>query len=168
MTKGKEIIVVSSDSNTNEDTIQGPSIESVPKEGPSLSSVPKEGPSIPRVPKEGPSQELLDWYRYDTVEEYLEDTFFDSTYKDTTNKDTTDKDSIDKDIIDESYSPKSKGKNVPVAKKPNLKVIFKSPIPIKGCVLGLANIQTWDSFAKSFGIKNHGNCANTVKGKKQV
>nr|GEV68992.1 hypothetical protein [Tanacetum cinerariifolium] len=30
---------------------------------------------------------------------------------------------------------------LPVAKKPIPKVIFKSPIPIKGCVLGLANNQ---------------------------
>nr|GEX75546.1 hypothetical protein [Tanacetum cinerariifolium] len=113
---------------TDEDTIEGPSIASVPKEGPSIASVPKEGPSIASVPKEGPSiasvpkewssQEFLKWYGYDTVKEYLEDTFMDTTdkdiaYKDTTDKDTidkvtTDKDSIDEVTIDESYFPKSK------------------------------------------------------------
>nr|GEZ08715.1 hypothetical protein [Tanacetum cinerariifolium] len=34
---------------------------------------------------------------------------------------------------------------LPVAKKPIPKVIFKNPIPIKGCVLGLANVETWDN-----------------------
>ncbi|GJY04285.1 hypothetical protein Tco_0370225, partial [Tanacetum coccineum] len=41
---------------------------------------------------------LLDWYGYDTIKEYLEETFFPSTYKDSTNEDT----------IHESYSSKSK------------------------------------------------------------
>nr|GEV48473.1 hypothetical protein [Tanacetum cinerariifolium] len=71
----------------------------VSSKGPSIASIPKEGPSIPKVPKEGPSQELLDGYGYDSIEEYLEDTFFDSTDKDATNEDT----------IHESYSLKSKG-----------------------------------------------------------
>ncbi|GJW57092.1 hypothetical protein Tco_0103823 [Tanacetum coccineum] len=55
----------------------------VSSNGPSIASVPKNRSSIRRVPKEGASQELLDWYGYDIVEGYLEDTFFDSTYKDT-------------------------------------------------------------------------------------
>ncbi|GJV04799.1 hypothetical protein Tco_1338368, partial [Tanacetum coccineum] len=42
------------------------------------------GPSIASVSKEGPSiQRLLDLYGYDTIEEYLEETFFPSTNKDT-------------------------------------------------------------------------------------
>ncbi|GJS54465.1 hypothetical protein Tco_0627827 [Tanacetum coccineum] len=143
----KEIIVLSSNSSDFSKGVsnKGTSITSVPKEEPSIPRVPKEGPSIPRVPKEGPSQELLDWYGYDTVEEYLEDTFFNST-----DKDTTDKDSIDenKDTIDESDSPKSKGKYVPVSQKHSPKVIFKIHIPIIGCVLGLANVHTWDSIVK--------------------
>ncbi|GKD39305.1 hypothetical protein Tco_1259512 [Tanacetum coccineum] len=66
--------------------------------------VPKEGSSIASVHEEGPSiQGLLDWYGYDTVGEYLEDTYFPSTYKDTTDKDNT-----DEDTIHESYSPMSK------------------------------------------------------------
>ncbi|GKF46583.1 hypothetical protein Tco_0136385, partial [Tanacetum coccineum] len=64
------------------------------------------GPSIPRVPVNWPSfQGLLDWYGYNTVEEYLSDAYFLST-----NKDTTDMASTDKDTIHESYSPKSKAK----------------------------------------------------------
>ncbi|GKB34005.1 hypothetical protein Tco_0873406 [Tanacetum coccineum] len=66
------------------------------------------GPSIASVPKEGPSiQGLLEWYGYDTVEEYLKDTFFPIT-----DKDTTDKDRTDEDAIHESYSPKSKVSDV--------------------------------------------------------
>ncbi|GJR95564.1 hypothetical protein Tco_0267738 [Tanacetum coccineum] len=99
MAKGKEIICLSSDSSTDE----------VPKEGTSIARVPKEGPSLVKGAKEGPLQALLDWYGYDTYEEYLEDTFFDSTYKDTTNKDSTDKNITGEDTMDECYSSKSKG-----------------------------------------------------------
>nr|GEZ25418.1 hypothetical protein [Tanacetum cinerariifolium] len=64
----------------------------VSSEGPSITSIPKEGPSIARWSKEPIPKELLEWYGYDTVEDYL-----------------------------------------PLAKKPIPKVIFKSPILIKGC-----------------------------------
>ncbi|GKC34199.1 hypothetical protein Tco_1046583, partial [Tanacetum coccineum] len=65
----------------------------------------RKGPSIASVPKERPSiQGLLDWYGYDTIDEYLEETYFPSTYKD-----ITDKDSTDEDTIHESYYPISKG-----------------------------------------------------------
>ncbi|GJR69562.1 hypothetical protein Tco_0015627 [Tanacetum coccineum] len=63
----------------------------VSSEGPSITSIPKEGLSIARQSKEPIPKELLKWYGYDTVEDYL-----------------------------------------PIAKKPIPKVIFKSPIPIKG------------------------------------
>ncbi|GJX44754.1 hypothetical protein Tco_0261430 [Tanacetum coccineum] len=65
---------------------------------PSITSIPKEGLSIARLSKEPIPKELLAWYGYDIVKDYLS-----------------------------------------VAKKPILKVIFKSPNPIKRCVLGLAN-----------------------------
>ncbi|GKB63742.1 hypothetical protein Tco_0919928 [Tanacetum coccineum] len=56
------------------------------------------------VPEKGPSiQGLLDWYGYNTIKEYLSDTYFPSTYKDTTNKDST-----NEDTILECYSPMSK------------------------------------------------------------
>ncbi|GJV10121.1 hypothetical protein Tco_1351662 [Tanacetum coccineum] len=119
------------------------------------------GQSIASVPKEGPSiQGLLDWYGYDTVEEYLEETFFPST-----DKDTTDKDITDEDTIHESYSPKSKGKYVPVSQKYNLKVIFKSPIPITGCVLGLENDHIWDDILKKFGVRKPESYVDKKKGK---
>ncbi|GKC15900.1 hypothetical protein Tco_1012682 [Tanacetum coccineum] len=96
----KEIIVLTSDSSDDN--------KGVSSEGSSITSIPKEGPSIARRSKEPILKELLEWYGYDTVEDYL-----------------------------------------PVAKKPILKVIFKSPIPNKRCVLGLAN--SW----KSIRFQNH-------------
>ncbi|GKB09936.1 hypothetical protein Tco_0843859 [Tanacetum coccineum] len=88
----------------------------------------------------------------------------DTTDEDSTDKDITDKNTTDEDTVDESYFPKSKGKNVQRAKNPTLKVIFKSPIPIKGCMIGLVNVQTWDNIVKKFGIRNLRNCEDTRKG----
>ncbi|GKE74271.1 hypothetical protein Tco_1536312 [Tanacetum coccineum] len=47
-------------------------------------------------------------------------------------------------------------------------VIFKSPIPIKGCVLGLANVETWDNIVKKYGMRTHGRCADKSKGKRKI
>ncbi|GJZ49391.1 hypothetical protein Tco_0603581 [Tanacetum coccineum] len=99
----------------------------VSSKGPSITSIPKEGPSIARLSKEPIPKELLAWYGYDIVEDYL-----------------------------------------PVAKKPIPKVIFKSPIPIKGCVLGLANVETWDNIVKKFGMRTPGICSDKSKGKRKV
>nr|GEZ90571.1 hypothetical protein [Tanacetum cinerariifolium] len=95
-------------------------------EGPSITSIPKEGSSIAKRSKEPIPKELLEWYGYDTVEDYL-----------------------------------------PVAKKPITKVIFKSPIPIKGCVLGLANVETWDNIVKKFRMRTPEICADKSKGKRK-
>ncbi|GJX76707.1 hypothetical protein Tco_0323518, partial [Tanacetum coccineum] len=109
--------------------------------------VPSMCPSIPRVPIEGPSiQGLLDCI----------------------DKDTTDKDITDEDTIYESYSSMSKGKYVPVSKKHNPKVIFKSPSLITRCVLGLANVHTEDDILKKFGVKRLESCADKAKGKIKV
>nr|GEY54179.1 hypothetical protein [Tanacetum cinerariifolium] len=43
----------------------------VSSEGPSITSIPKEGPSIARRSKEPTLKELLEWYGYDIVEDYL-------------------------------------------------------------------------------------------------
>ncbi|GJS39832.1 hypothetical protein Tco_0564875 [Tanacetum coccineum] len=115
----KEIIVLTSDSSDDN--------KGVSSEGPSITSIPKEGPSIARRSKEPIPKELLEWYGYDTVEDYL-----------------------------------------PVAKKPIPEVIFKSPIPIKGCVLGLANVETWDNIVKKFLMRTPKRCADTSKGKRKV
>ncbi|GJS55590.1 hypothetical protein Tco_0628952 [Tanacetum coccineum] len=89
----KEVIVLTLDSSDDN--------KGVSSKGPSITSIPKEGPSIAGQSKEHIRKELLDWYGYDTVKDYL-----------------------------------------PVAKKSIPEVIFKSPILIKGCVLGLANVET--------------------------
>ncbi|GKB51111.1 hypothetical protein Tco_0901864, partial [Tanacetum coccineum] len=142
--KIEEIIVLSSN---NSDYSKG-----FPKEGPSVASVPEKEPSI---------QGLLDWYGYNTIEEYLSDIYFPSTDKDNTNKDGT-----YEDTIHESYFPMSKGKYVPVSQQNNPKV--KSPIPITGCVLGLANITTWDEILKKIGVRKPQICADNAKGKRKV
>nr|GEU89161.1 hypothetical protein [Tanacetum cinerariifolium] len=99
----------------------------VSSEGPSIPSNPKEGPSIVRRSKEPIPKELLEWYGYDTVEDYL-----------------------------------------PVVKKPIPKVIFKSPIPIKGCVLGLANVETWDNNMKKSRMRTPERCEDKLKGKRKI
>ncbi|GKE74022.1 hypothetical protein Tco_1536063 [Tanacetum coccineum] len=83
-----------------------------------------------------------------------------------TNNDTTDNASGDEDTIQESQSPNSEGKYVPVCQKHNPKV--KSPIPITGCVLGLANVHTWDDILKKFGVRKVESGAAKGKGKKKV
>nr|GFA30111.1 hypothetical protein [Tanacetum cinerariifolium] len=98
----------------------------VSSEGPSVTSIPKDGSSIARRSKEPILKDFLEWYGYDTVENYLL-----------------------------------------VAKKPIPKVIFKSPIPIKGCVLGLANVETWDNIVKGFRMKTPKICADKSKGKRK-
>ncbi|GJU56883.1 putative ribonuclease H-like domain-containing protein [Tanacetum coccineum] len=115
----QNIIVLTSDSSDDN--------KGVSSEGPSITSIPKEGPSIARRSKEPIPKELLEWYGYDTVEDYL-----------------------------------------PVAKKPIPEVIFKSPIPIKGCVLGLANVETWDNIVKKYRMRTHERCADKSKGKSKV
>ncbi|GJR72555.1 hypothetical protein Tco_0084920 [Tanacetum coccineum] len=148
MSKGKEIIALSSDSST--------SLESTSFELSSSSDdiVSSKGPSKAIVSRKEPSKELLKWYEDATDE--------DATFKDTTDKDTTD------DDIEESFFPKSKGKNTQRTKYPTPTVIFKSPIPIMRCVLGLANFKTWDNIVKKFGVRKPGICANKAKGKRKV
>ncbi|GJX94939.1 hypothetical protein Tco_0349525 [Tanacetum coccineum] len=47
-------------------------------------------------------------------------------------------------------------------------VIFKSPIPIKGCVLGLANVETWDNIMKKYRMRTPERCADKSKEKIKV
>ncbi|GKE26146.1 hypothetical protein Tco_1441530, partial [Tanacetum coccineum] len=97
----KEDTIVHTDSS--DDT------KGVSSKGPSITSIPKEGTSIASLSKEPIPNELLAWYGYDIIKDYL-----------------------------------------PVAKKPIQQFIFKRPIPIKRCMLGLANVETWDNIVKKF------------------
>ncbi|GJZ51807.1 hypothetical protein Tco_0606322 [Tanacetum coccineum] len=99
----------------------------ISSEGPSITSIPKEGTSIARRSKEPILKELIEWYGYDTIEDYL-----------------------------------------PVAKKPIPKVIFKSPILNKRCVLGLDNVETWDNIMKKYRMRTHERCVDKPKRKRKV
>nr|GEW34316.1 hypothetical protein [Tanacetum cinerariifolium] len=83
-----------------------------------------------------------------------------------TYNDTTDNASSDEDTIQESQSPNSGGKYVPVCQKHNPNV--KTPIPITGCVLGLANVHTWDDILNKFSVRKVESGAAKEKEKKKV
>nr|GEU34678.1 ribonuclease H-like domain-containing protein [Tanacetum cinerariifolium] len=115
----------------------------------------------------GPStQGLLDAYVYNTIKEYLSWNYFPSTYNESTDMETTNKRNTDKDCIVDSNSAMSKGKYVPVCKKhkPNM----YSPVPVTGCVLGLANVTTWDEIEKKIEARKSKTCADKAKGKRKV
>ncbi|GKD69209.1 ribonuclease H-like domain-containing protein, partial [Tanacetum coccineum] len=97
----------------------------------------------------------------DFSKEYLSWNYFPSI-----DKDVTDQDSTDEDCIHKSNSAMSKGKYVPVSHKHNLEV--KSPVPVIGCVLGLAIVYTWDDILKKFGVRKPKSCADKAKGKRNV
>ncbi|GJR62100.1 hypothetical protein Tco_1504262 [Tanacetum coccineum] len=102
----------------------------------------------------GPStQGLLDAYGSNTIVEYLSWNYFPSTDNESTNMETT-----DKDCIDDSNSAMSKGKYVPVCKKHNPNMY--SPVPVTGCVLGLASVTTWDEIEKKIGARKTKTCAD--------
>ncbi|GKD48941.1 hypothetical protein Tco_1277917, partial [Tanacetum coccineum] len=124
----------------------------------SNSSYDKKGPSKASVPIfEGPSvQGLLDWYGYNTIEEYLSWKYFSSTNKDI----------IDKDCIHVSNYAMSKGKYVPVSQKYNPKV--KSDVRVAEYVLGLANVTTWDENVNKIKVRKFEICADKAKGKRKV
>nr|GEX50332.1 hypothetical protein [Tanacetum cinerariifolium] len=116
-------------------------------------------PLITRKPAEGPPIKLLKWYGYDTNLHQVDE--FPGTYND-----TTDNASSDEDTIQESQSPNSGGKYVPVCQKHNPNV--KTPIPITGCVLGLANVHTWDDILNKFSVRKVESGAAKEKEKKKV
>ncbi|GJY58186.1 hypothetical protein Tco_0458078 [Tanacetum coccineum] len=119
--RNEDIIMLSSDS---EDINEGPSKGKVPKEdineGPSKGKLaplglsvrprPEVGLELAKLFRYGPPPDLLHWYGYADVDEYLEDTFFDSPEKETkdkssmdtfpcsTDEETSDIESIDKNI----------------------------------------------------------------------
>ncbi|GJV64123.1 reverse transcriptase domain-containing protein [Tanacetum coccineum] len=99
----------------------------VSSKGPSITSIPKEGSSIARLSKALIPKELLAWYGYDIIKDYL-----------------------------------------PVTKKLISKFIFKRPISIKGCMLGLANVETYDNTVKKFGMRTPGRYADKSKRKRKV
>ncbi|GKE59956.1 hypothetical protein Tco_1510323, partial [Tanacetum coccineum] len=76
---------------------------------------------------------------------------FKSTDKKNTDKDITDKDTTDEDCIYEYNCAMYKGKYVPVSHKHNPKV--KSHVAVRGCVLGLANVTTWEEIVNKMRVR---------------
>ncbi|GKB34540.1 hypothetical protein Tco_0879482 [Tanacetum coccineum] len=165
-----DIIVLSSDS---EDINEGPSKGKVPKEdineGPSKGKLaplgssarprPEVSPELAKLFKYGPPPDLLCWYGYADVDEYIEDPFFDSLEKRPKTRGAY------KNIL--SYEDTIK-KYVPVVKSASKKAIYKIPQPIIGVVLGLANLKTWDDIVQKIGKRPPGNSADKGKGKAKV
>ncbi|GKB68759.1 hypothetical protein Tco_0930171, partial [Tanacetum coccineum] len=161
------IIVLSSNS---EDINEGPSKGKVTKEdineGPSKGKLsplrssarprPEVGPELAKLFKYGPPPALLRWYGYNDVDEYLEDTFFDSPEKETKGKSSMD------------TFPDTIEKYVPVVKSASKKAIYKSPQPITGFVLGLANLKTWDDIVQKMGKRKPESYVDKGKGKAKV
>nr|GEV09971.1 hypothetical protein [Tanacetum cinerariifolium] len=71
------------------------------------------------------------------------------------------------DSSNDNKGVSSEAPSITIAKKPIPKVIFKSPILIKGYVLGLANVETWDDIVKKFQMRTPERCANKLKGKRK-
>ncbi|GKC52618.1 hypothetical protein Tco_1075363 [Tanacetum coccineum] len=154
MGKGKDIIVLSSDS---EDINEGQSKGNVPKEdineGPSKGKLPplgssarprsEVGPELANIFKYGPPPTFLRWYGYADINEYLEDPFFDSPEKETKDKSSMDtfsgstyEESSDNETTvgttgkDLLFNEDTIEKYVPVQKSASKKDIFKSPISV--------------------------------------
>ncbi|GKG20603.1 hypothetical protein Tco_0380404 [Tanacetum coccineum] len=59
-------------------------------------------------------------------------------------------------------------KYVPVVKSASKKAIYKSPQPITGFVLGLANLKTWDDIVQKMGKRKPESYVDKGKGKAKV
>ncbi|GKE37790.1 hypothetical protein Tco_1461195, partial [Tanacetum coccineum] len=99
------------------------------------------GPSITSIPKEGPS--IARRSKEPILKQLLEWYGYDT---------------VEDDIV-EDY--------LPVVKNPIPKVIFKSTIPNKRYVLGLANLETWDNIVKKYRMRTHERCVDKSKGKRK-
>ncbi|GJR06065.1 hypothetical protein Tco_0529049 [Tanacetum coccineum] len=170
----------------NEDINEGPSKGKLPPLGSSVRSRPEVGPELAKLFKYGPPPDLLRWYGYNDVDEYIEDTFFDSPEKETKDKssidtfpDSTDEETSDTKSTNKNITVGTTGKNilsyedtiekyVPVVKSASKKAIFKSPQTITGVVFGLANLKTWDDIVQKMGKRPPGSYADKGKGKAKV
>nr|GEX00597.1 hypothetical protein [Tanacetum cinerariifolium] len=154
------------------------------------------GPSIPKVLVYGLSiQGLLEKYGYDNIKDYLSDFYFPSTDKEDSivhinssydSKGVSSNGPSITSILKEGPSITRLSKEpipkeflacygydivenyLPVAENLILKVIFKSPNPIKRCVLRLANVETWDNIVKKYGMRTPGICVDKSKGKRKI
>ncbi|GKD93185.1 hypothetical protein Tco_1373022 [Tanacetum coccineum] len=51
--------------------------------------------------------------------------------------------------------------------KVNMYPKVKSPMPVAGCVLGLANVTTWDEIVNKIGVRKSKICVDKAKGKRK-
>ncbi|GJR46435.1 hypothetical protein Tco_1314538 [Tanacetum coccineum] len=154
MGKGKDIIVLSSDS---EDVNDGPSKRKFSK-----------------GVKDGPPTELLRWYGYADVSS--SDSFSFSTDEETSEDETTNNKMSNK-TTGKNLMFYEDTKYIPVGKSAGQKSILKSNKRVTGTVLGLANLKTWDAIVQKIGKRRGilgvmyptiGNSADKGKGKAQV
>ncbi|GKF06984.1 hypothetical protein Tco_0041208, partial [Tanacetum coccineum] len=108
--------------------------------------------------------EYLSWNYFPRTDK--ENTNKENTNNDITDKDITDKDITDEDCIHESNYAISKSKYVLVSHKHNPNV--KSPVPVIRCVLGLANVITWDEIVNKIGVKKSKIYVEKAKGKRKM
>ncbi|GJY78554.1 hypothetical protein Tco_0484355 [Tanacetum coccineum] len=127
------LIFLSSDSSTNKDMNDCPSVAKVPKEGPSA----RPPPALLECIKDDDASDVSDSPKSKSKGNNL------PVRKKASHKVIKNKNA--KDTSDLSYNPKSnyEGKYVQVGKKANQKVIFESLILVTGCVIGLANGKSW-------------------------
>nr|GEV50311.1 reverse transcriptase domain-containing protein [Tanacetum cinerariifolium] len=116
-----------------------------------------DGPSKGKVPK--------DMNDGSTDEETSED--------ETTNKKITNKKKITVGTTGKNLLFFEDTKYIPVGKSDSQKIILKSPFPVIGVVLGLANDETWDAIVQKIrkrlgNFADTGNSADKGKGKAQV
>ncbi|GKD24988.1 hypothetical protein Tco_1231202 [Tanacetum coccineum] len=163
---------------------EGSSKRKLPPLGSAERPRPEVTPHVAKILKYGPCPpELLTWYGYVDLDEYLQDTYFRSLEKETKENtsfeflDDSDYESSDNETkIKNSTNNISTGntlliyedsveKYVPVGKAASSKTIIKSPKPISGVVLGLANLKTWDDIVQKMGKRSY---ADKGKGKAKV
>ncbi|GKE15058.1 hypothetical protein Tco_1422635 [Tanacetum coccineum] len=139
-----DIIVLSSDS---EHINAGPSKGNVPKED--INEGPSKGKLAPLGSSVRPRPKVEDPF-FDSPEKETKDKSSMDTFPCSTNEETSDTESTDKNITIGTTSKNILSyediieKYVLVVKSSSKRAIYKSPQPITGVVLGLANIKTWD------------------------
>ena len=77
-----------------------------------------------------------------------------------------DTETTDKDLTYDSDFATSKGNYVPVCKNHTPNVY--SPVPVIGCVLGLANVTKWGEIESKIRGRKSKTCADKAKGKRKV
>nr|GEU95323.1 hypothetical protein [Tanacetum cinerariifolium] len=129
-----------------EDINKGPSKGKLAPLGSSVRLRPEVSPELAKLFKYGPPPNLLRWYGYANVDEYLEDPFFDSPEKETkdksnmdtflgsTDEETSDTESTNKNITVETTSKNILSyediieKYIPVVKYASKRAIYKIPL----------------------------------------